>query len=96
MRSRFYHSVILIAFCLVFAFMGCGGGGGGDAGVNYTGETGPAEVDENNATAMAAGAFAAGQTGTIMTSSEASPDYPDPTDLQIENFRTLKVPPDFR
>jgi hypothetical protein len=97
MRRRFYHPVILIVFCLSFAFMGCGGGGGsgdggGDAGLNYTGETKQTEIDENNATAIAAGAFAAGQTGTVMTSSEASQDYPDPTDLQIEHFRTLNVP----
>jgi len=97
MKSRFYHSVILIALCLSFALIGCGGGSGGggedlDTGLNYTGESAPAEVDENNATAIAAGALAAGQTGTVMTSSEASPDDPDPTDLQIEHFRSLNVP----
>ena len=95
MRSRFYHPVILMVCCLSFAFMGCGGGGGGGGGdpaLNYTGETAPAEVDENNATALAAGAFAAGQTGTVMTSSEASPNGQVATDLQIGNFRTFHVP----
>ena len=95
MRSRFYHPVILIIICLFFALMGCGGGSGSGDGGNgggYTGKTAPAEVDENNAVDIAAGAFAAGQPGTVMTGSEASQDYQGATDLQVNNFRTLKVP----
>lgn len=99
MRSRLYHPVILIVFCLSFAFMGCGGGGGseGDAGPGpegptYTGKTTPAEIDENNAIDIAAGALAAGLTGTVMTTSEASADDQGAADLQIDNFRTLNVP----
>ena len=99
MRHRLYLSILLTIVGVSFLFMGCGGGGGGgggggdgDAGLEYTGEIAPAEIDQNNATAIAAGAFAAGQTGTVMTGSEASQAYQDPTDLQIENFRTLKVP----
>jgi hypothetical protein len=79
--------------------MGCGGGGGSGGGIEpdpgegaYTGKTTPAEIDENNATHIAAGAFAAGQAGMVMTSSEASQDDQGPTELQIDNFRTLKVP----
>jgi hypothetical protein len=82
--------------------MGCGGGGGsggdggdgggGGGGIAYTGESAPAEIDENNAINIAAGALAAGLTGTVMTTSEASADDQGVTDLQIDNFRTLKVP----
>jgi len=68
--------------------MGCSGGGGSGGGDEpdpvedaYTGITTPAEIDENNATDIAAG-----QTGTVMTSSEASPHDQGPTDLQIDNF----------
>lgn len=101
MKSRFYHSFILLVFCLSFVFMGCGGGGGsgGDGGggggggeIAYTGETAPAEIDENNAINIAGGALAAGLTGTVMTTSEAIADDQGPTDLQIDNFRTLNVP----
>jgi hypothetical protein len=64
MSSRFYHPLILLVLCLSFAFMGCGGGSGSGngqaAGLSYTGETAPAQIDENNAVDIAAGAFAAG------------------------------------
>jgi hypothetical protein len=99
MKSKFYQPVILIVFCLSFAFMGCGGGsgsgdGGGDgnSGLSYTGATAPAEVDENNAVDLAAGAFAAGQAGTVMTVSEVSQDSLSANSLRVENFRTLRVP----
>jgi len=100
MERKFYHSVVPIVFCLFFVFTGCGGGGGsgggdgggGGGGLRYTGETAPAEVDENNATDIAAGAFAAGQIGSVMTASEASPDDQAATDLQIDSLRTVMVP----
>jgi hypothetical protein len=97
MREKLYSLIILIVFCLSFAFMGCSGGGGsgdgdGSSGLSYTGLTTPAEIDENNATDIAAGAFAAGQTGTVMAASEASQDSQGATDLQIDNFRVLNLP----
>lgn len=101
MSNKFYHPIILIVFCLSLTFAGCGGGGGssggggdgdGGGGIAYTGETAPAEIDENNAVEIAAGAFAAGQAGTVMTSSEASQGDQIAAGLQIDNFRTLKVP----
>jgi len=101
MRDKFFHPVILIVLCLSFAFIGCGsgggssgggGGGGGNAGINYIGETAPAEVDEDNADDIAAGALAAGQASMGMAVSEASSNAQGATDLQVENFRTLNMP----
>lgn len=98
MRSKYYHPVILIVFCLSFAFMGCGGGSGGsgssggDSGLSYSGQTAPAEIDEENADDIAAGAFGAGQTGVGMTATEVSADYQGATDLQVDNFRAFNMP----
>ena len=74
--------------------MGCGGGGGGSGGGGdqYSGSTAAAEVNENNVTEIAAGAFAAGQTGTVMTGSEASQDAQETAVLGSDHFRTLNVP----
>jgi hypothetical protein len=100
MRIRFYQPVILIIICLSFTFMGCGGGGGSSGGNGdgkepespFTGLTTPAQVDENNAVDIAAGAFAAGAFGTVVTGLEVPQDDQRPTALPIDNFRTLTVP----
>jgi hypothetical protein len=99
MREKFYHPFVLIVLCLSFTLIGCGGSGGGssgggngNSGLSYTGETAPAEIDEDNAADIAAGALAAGQAGMGMTVSEASSDARSATDLQVENFRTLNIP----
>jgi hypothetical protein len=77
--------------------MGCSGGGGsggggGNGGLNYSGKTAAAAISENNAVNIAAGAFAAGQMGTVMTISEASQDDPGMTPLRIDHFPTLNLP----
>jgi len=99
MKRRFYHPVLMIVLCLSVALIGCGGSGGGsdgggngNSGLSYTGATAPADVDENNASEIAAGALAAGQAGIGMTVSEASSVTQGATDLQVENFRTLNIP----
>ncbi len=98
MRIKFSHPVILFIICLCFTFKGCGGGGGssdnrdGKEPDPYTGLTTPAQVDENNAVDIAAGSFAAGAFGTVVTGLEASPDDQRTAALPIDNFRTLMVP----
>ena len=101
MKSKILALMILAAFSFLFIFGGCGSGGsggGGDDGdgngvpLGYTGETAPAEIDQDNAVDIAAGALTAGQTGSVTTGLEASQDYQGAADLPVDNFRTFRVP----
>lgn len=89
MRRKILALMILAAFSFLFIFGGCGnGGGGGDegdgnSGLKYTGETAPAEIDQDNAVDIAAGAFAAGKTGTL---------FQPETALPVDNLRMFRVP----
>ncbi|MGD9241588.1 MAG: hypothetical protein PVG69_16285 [Desulfobacterales bacterium] len=91
MKSKIFVRMMLAAFLFLFIFGGCGGGGGGsrddddndgNGGLKYTGETAPAEIDQDNAIDIAAGAFVGGKTGTFQTE----------TDLPVDNFRIFRVP----
>ncbi len=102
MRSKFFTFKMLITILLTLTYLGCGGGGGGggDGGgaggesseITYSGLTTQAKVDENNATNLAGGAFAAGLTGSVSTGFAALKENKEQNDLQIDTFRTLKFP----
>ena len=76
MRRKFFTFKMLTAIFITFSYLGCGGGGGGGdgggaggegSGINYSGITTQARVEENNAIDLASGAFAAGETGSVFT-----------------------------
>ena len=101
MRSRVNTLKMMIAIFLTLTYIGCGGGGGGgdggggsgeSSGITYSGLTTQAEVDENNSTDLAGGAFAAGQTGAVSTGFAALKENKEQNGLQIDTFRTLKMP----
>ena len=59
----------IVAFGLI-SFTGCSGGGGGGAvnsGINYTGVTSQAIIDENNANDIATGSLAGGEIGANLS-----------------------------
>lgn len=100
MRSKFKTIRILLAIFLSLTYLGCGGGGGGDggggggesSGITYSGLTSQANIDENNATDLASSAFAAGQTGSVSSVFATLKEKGEQKDLQIDNFRTYKIP----
>lgn len=100
MNNKFNTLKMLTAIFLTLIYLGCGGGGGGDgdggggdgSGITYSGLTTQAEVEENNAIDLAGGAFAAGQTGSIFTGFAALKENKEQDGLQIDTFRTLKMP----
>jgi len=53
MRSKFFTLIMLTGISSAAIFGGCGNGGGGDGGggsggLSYTGETAPAEINQDN------------------------------------------------
>jgi hypothetical protein len=98
MRIKFSPLKMMTAIFLTLTYIGCGGGGGGgdggagSSGITYTGLTTQAMVDKNIATDLASGAFAAGETASIFTGFAASKENKEHNDLQIDTFRTLKIP----
>jgi len=98
MRSKLNTFKMMTAIFLTLTYLGCGGGGGsGDgggesSGITYSGITTQARVEENNATDLASGAFAAGETGSVFTGFAALKENKEQNDLQIDTFRTLKIP----
>ncbi len=70
-----YMSLIYVVVFGLFTIIGSGcGGGGGDGGggdssraINYTGLTGPATIDENNAQDLAVGAYENVKTGNAIS-----------------------------
>jgi uncharacterized repeat protein (TIGR01451 family) len=69
MRSKLFTLIALTAISISFIFGGCGGGGGGGngaTGIQYTGLTTQATIDENNAEQLALGAYTGGDIGTVM------------------------------
>jgi hypothetical protein len=75
MRSKLFTLISLTAISIFSIFGGCGGGGGGgdggsgDAGVQYTGLTTQATIDESNAEQLALGAYGGSDMGTMMVGS---------------------------
>jgi hypothetical protein len=80
MRSKLYVLTTLVVLCMSSAYIGCGGGGGsgdgggggGAAGIEYTGLTTPATIDENNAEQLALGAYIGGDIGNVFGPAAAS------------------------
>jgi hypothetical protein len=72
MRSKLFTLISLTAISISFIFGGCGGGGGGGdggggaSGIQYTGLTTQATIDESNAEDIAVGAYMGGDIGTVM------------------------------
>ncbi|MHC4105333.1 MAG: hypothetical protein ACYSR9_10365 [Planctomycetota bacterium] len=98
MRSKFFTLIVLTAITISFMFGGCGGGGGGDGGDGdgdggtYNGVTSQADIDENNAQVMIAGAFEAANSGMAATQLPASIQQ-HPSDYEtVHGFQALKLP----
>ena len=92
--NRIYSSprCILLIFCLLFSFIGCGGGGGGsssDGGggsdgngsdtISYVGSTTPAILTEANSEDMILGSLGAVDTAAALTLSDDSQSDQDQT-----------------
>ena len=92
---RFNKLFSFIIIGLAFAFAGCSGGGGGGnsgggaSGLNYTGVTTPAQVDESNAEEITGGAFATGLIGDGMVGLSVDQQIEA---YHIRDFRSVKVP----
>jgi hypothetical protein len=89
------HKLFICLFIATSFLMitGCGGGGddgggGGATPVTYTGLTTLADVTDNNAQALATGAFEGGRTGSVLSGIGA---VETGTDENTISFRTLKV-----
>ena len=96
--KRLFTGLTIFSFFLILG--GCGGGGGSDgssdgtggqsdSGTSYSGLTSQAEINQNNAQPLVAGAFESGQVGTVMT---VKAEYQDNPDTEPDNIRTLRVP----
>jgi hypothetical protein len=90
---QFISMVCIIAFGMIM-IIGCGGGGDGTAPapgptpITYTGLTTLADVTNNNAQALAAGAFNGGRTSSALSGLGA---VETATDENTISFRTLEV-----
>ena len=95
MKRKIFPLLVLTAISLSFLFGGCGGGGGGgsDGGDGtYNGATSQADIDENNAQVMVAGAFEAANSGMAATQLPASIQQ-HPSDYEnVHGFQALKLP----
>jgi hypothetical protein len=91
-RLKFLIIFMFLAFTLFYSY-GCSGGGGGsdgnNSGLNYSGVTTSAEIDELNAEEISGGALGVGliSDGMVGISSVQSSDT-----NQVRNFRAIKIP----
>jgi len=89
-KSTLLIPYVVIAFGII-AIVGSGGGGGTTptpTPITYTGLTTQADVTDNNAQTLAAGAFKSGRTGSALSGTGA---VETGTDENTISFRTLKV-----
>ena len=91
LRRLFLWAIIAVA--LPYTFGGCAGGGGGggnddgDDGMNYSGLTDAAVINELNAEEISGGAFGAGLVGDGMMALSLDQDQNNNT---IKKFRSVK------